>query len=203
MNKKFLIIIIIFLFVIIGCIFIYEQKPSFNDVLKKLSSSQKIIVKKMEFDSNKYVYYKSITYKTQINNIIDLLSRCSEYNGWRNLSLSVDTFSLSFYDSKDRLIVNAIFDSSGFLNIDYGGHTFYLKTDESSKFNDLLKWILYYSYRKNSNITKITTFFLWGGKMMWNFCIKMAWHWFWYKNDNFDKIIKNGWWYSWWENHLI
>ncbi len=139
MNKKFLIIIIIFLFVIIGCIFIYEQKPSFNDVLKKLSSSQKIIVKKMEFDSNKYVYYKTITYKTQINNIIDLLSRCSEYNGWRNLSLSVDTFSLSFYDSKDRLIVNAIFDSSGFLNIDYGGHTFYFKTDESSKLNDLLK----------------------------------------------------------------
>ena len=101
MNKKLLIIIILFLFVTMGSIFIYEQKPSFNDVLKSLPSSKKIIVKKMESDSNKYVYYKSITDKTQINNIIDILSRCSEFNDWRNLNLSVDTFSLIFYDSKD------------------------------------------------------------------------------------------------------
>ena len=138
-NKKLLIIIILFLFVTMGSIFIYEQKPSFNDVLKSLPSSKKIIVKKMESDSNKYVYYKSITDKTQINNIIDILSQCSEFNDWRNLNLSVDTFSLIFYDSKDKLIANVTFDSNGFLNIDYRNHIFYFKIDDSSKLNDLLK----------------------------------------------------------------
>ena len=93
----------------------------------------------MESDSNKYVYYKSITDKTQINNIIDILSRCSEFNDWRNLNLSVDTFSLIFYDSKDKLIANVTFDSNGFLNIYYRNHIFYSKIDDSSKLNDLLK----------------------------------------------------------------
>lgn len=122
-----------------GCFFIYEQKPSFNDALKNLSSSKKIIVKKMESNSNKYVYYNSITDKTQINNIIDILSRCSEFNGWRNLNLSVDTYSLIFYDSEDKLIANLTFDSNGFLNMDYRNHIFYFKIDDSSKLNDLLK----------------------------------------------------------------
>lgn len=139
MNKKLLIIIILFLFVTMGSIFIYGQTPSFNDVLKSLPSSKKIIVKKMESDSNKYVYYKSITDKTQINNIIDILSQCSEFNDWRNLNLSVDTFLLIFYDSKDKLIANVTFDFNGFLNIDYRNHIFYFKIDDSSKLNDLLK----------------------------------------------------------------
>jgi hypothetical protein len=138
-NKKLIIIIVIFLFVLIGGVFIYEKKITSTDALKSLSLSNKIIVKKIDSDLSKYNYYKTITDKTQINNINDILSQCSEFNGWKNLSRSLDTYLLIFYDSDDKIIANVIFDSSGYFNIDYKNRMFYFKIDETSKLNDLLK----------------------------------------------------------------
>lgn len=131
-----LLIVVVFTYIIVS----FNENVSLSKAVDTLVSTNKIVVNKLNSDSEKvkYEFYKTFTEESDINTVVDILARGYEFDGWRNLDRPENTYLLEFYDIKGKIIATVIFDSDGFLNIKSQKYNINFKLEDDSELMNML-----------------------------------------------------------------